>query len=614
MQYFDSYKGNKLSKLSVAIKLITFTFVFVALFIVNAVSAQKYEIVIQLSIGLLFLIFLRFYLTENTYPIVIALFAWFATVLVTLIAWENGGVWDSSLFAFTGILLLSTLYGGRLLSIPILVYMVISIYGIQYAAIVGLITPTVYTEEMTWAKANSLVIFTVLYGFALDHLIKVFKDNQLLTAQASKSLVSLIEEQGAEATRFRTTKLPNELAAQNSIEQCKLTKGRAPAIVAIKLTNYDSAFLSYGNKEANKLLVSLSETIEINPMFSVFQMSENVLLVLLDLDEQDPLDNAVHTLSQMLYMPLNTDASEFSFTFIGGAAQYPYDGQAFNILLNNAMIALDFNATTQQISHFTPQMEIELRHLIQVNSDLKKATSNGTFELYYQPKVCLKNNVIIGAEALIRWKNKNEYISPEIFIGLAEKNGYIASIGKWVLEQACFDCKAWNTNRESPISVAVNISPAQFVSGRLPKEVTRVLTKSNLSPNLLELEITESMEFESYDIVVNQIELIKELGVIFSIDDFGTGYSNLSNIVSYKASTLKIDRAFVSNLKDCQQNFQLIQSILNIAKVYNMSVVAEGIEDKETSEILSELGCEIGQGYYWSAPVPYDKFVKLLAS
>ena len=246
-----------------------------------------------------------------------------------------------------------------------------------------------------------------------------------------------------------------------------------------------------------------------------------------------------------------------------------------------------------------------------MNHELKIAIEQQQFEMYYQPKVDLATNQFVGAEALIRWRKGDTIIYPNEFIPVAEESGLIVEIGRWALETACAECAKWQNDGLKGMTVAVNLSPVQFKRGNLPSHVFRALQKAVLDPNLLELEITESLFIEDAEHIERQIYLMVERGIYFAIDDFGTGYSNLNYLSKFNASSLKIDMSFVRNMEGNIQLQHIVNAIIKMSQVMELENVAEGVENAETAEILKAQGCLYGQGYYWSKPLPAAEFVKL---
>ena len=239
-------------------------------------------------------------------------------------------------------------------------------------------------------------------------------------------------------------------------------------------------------------------------------------------------------------------------------------------------------------------------------TELRKAIELEQFTLHYQPIVKIDNNQIVGFEALIRWQHPERgFISPGDFIPLAEKTGLIVPIGWWVLRAACEQMVAWQ--KEHPDSglkfISVNIAGKQFSQSYAGDIIAQILQETGLDPSCLKLEITESDIIENVDIVLATAGKLKSLGVQLSMDDFGTGYSSLSYLHSLPVDTLKIDRSFIQRLESDRHQLELVKTIIKLAEVFNLDIVAEGIERESQCDKLLDLQCEYGQGYLFSQPV-----------
>ena len=264
---------------------------------------------------------------------------------------------------------------------------------------------------------------------------------------------------------------------------------------------------------------------------------------------------------------------------------------------------------------FDKTMHARAVEMLEMQNDLRQAIARDEFVLFYQPIVSLDTFHVQGFEALVRWNHpRHGLISPDRFIAMAEENGLIISIGDWVLRTACDQAKQWQEQywRDEPITMSVNISRKQLDRENLVSQIKEVLDETNLDPTTLKLEITESAVVHN---VANASEILRQirmLGVSLSIDDFGTGYSSLSTLHQFPISTLKIDSSFVSRMTSDNENAEIIRTILSLAKNFTMDVIAEGVETLDQATKLRSLGCEAGQGYFFSRPLPVEGAAALL--
>ena len=241
--------------------------------------------------------------------------------------------------------------------------------------------------------------------------------------------------------------------------------------------------------------------------------------------------------------------------------------------------------------------------------DLRKALANGEFELYYQPIVNLKKDDLCGFEALLRWNHPEKGLIPPLeFIPLAEETELIVPIGEWVLRQACQEASTW----PSDLSVAVNISAAQFKMRDLTQVVVSALANASLIPLRLELEITESVLLLNTDATLATLHKLRELGVRISMDDFGTGYSSLSYLRSFPFDKIKIDRSFVHDLATDEDSMAIIRAVTGLGTSLGMATTGEGVETQEELDYLKSEGCTEAQGYFFSRPKPVAEIHKML--
>lgn len=298
-----------------------------------------------------------------------------------------------------------------------------------------------------------------------------------------------------------------------------------------------------------------------------------------------------------------------------GIALYPQDGENPETLLRNADAAL-YRAKQQGRNNYqlyTVQMNSQASDLLVLENDLHQALQHNEFVLYYQPQVNIMTGEITGMEALLRWNHpKLGLISPAKFIPIAEETGLIIPIGEWVLQMACAQNKAWQNAGIPPLRVAVNISARQFQQPSLLKYVAQTLQQTGLSPQFLELEITETVAMQDRNLSQEIMSKLHQMGVQLSIDDFGTGYSSLSYLKQFPLHTLKIDKSFVQDITTDSQNAGIIHAIMMLGRGFNLRVVAEGVETEAQRDCLRSFECEEMQGYLSSLPLPAEEATQLL--
>ncbi|MBE9115824.1 EAL domain-containing protein [Lusitaniella coriacea LEGE 07157] len=264
---------------------------------------------------------------------------------------------------------------------------------------------------------------------------------------------------------------------------------------------------------------------------------------------------------------------------------------------------------------FDPTMSNPAFKVFQMETDLRRSLQHQDFQLYYQPIVSLDTGKIVGFEALVRWKHPlRGLISPVEFIPVAEETGLIVPLGQWILYEACRQLRYWQTQGAiaRDITMSVNFSARQFSQPDLIEQIDRILAETQLNPQNLKLEITESSIMENTEIAAAMLHQLRQRHIQLSIDDFGTGYSSLSYLHAFPVNTLKIDRTFVQRLNGTPETLGLIPAILSIAKTMGMSVVAEGIETPQQLEQLRALSCDFSQGYFFSHPLAAQQIEELI--
>jgi diguanylate cyclase (GGDEF)-like protein len=296
-----------------------------------------------------------------------------------------------------------------------------------------------------------------------------------------------------------------------------------------------------------------------------------------------------------------------------GVALAPEDGTDADRLLKNADLALyraklDGRGTYR---FFEPEMDARMQARRKLELDMRQALARREFQLHYQPQLQLESGRLIGCEALIRWRHPERgLVSPVDFIPLAEEIGLIVPIGEWVIRQACRDAMTW----PDPMSVAVNVSPAQFKSDRLVETIISALATSGLPARRLEVEITEGVLLQENAKTLQTLHRLRELGVRVSMDDFGTGYSSLSYLRSFPFDKIKIDRSFVKDLASKPDGEAIIRAIAGLGKSLGMTTVAEGVETSEQMQRIRLEGCTDVQGYLISKPVPTEDLARVFES
>lgn len=333
------------------------------------------------------------------------------------------------------------------------------------------------------------------------------------------------------------------------------------------------------------------------------------------LNEIHQAETATDIANQILKVssdPVKVGSHEFHISTSIGICMFPKDGESLEDLQKNADMAM-YKAKRQggrSYLFFSTEMNTIANQHIEMETALRRAITNKEFILYFQPQLNLKTGEINRVEALIRWAHPTHgMISPMSFIPLAEESGLILEIGEWAIQEAARICCLWKAQGFEKITVGVNISPKQFQHQDVAGIIANVLKETGLSPHSLEVEITETAIMNNVEEAIIKLNRIKSLGVEISIDDFGTGYTSISYLKQFPVSILKIDRVFVKNLPDNQNDAGITTAVIGLAHSLGLHVIAEGVETLEQLTFLSENDCDMIQGYYLGRPVPYQDIV-----
>ncbi len=395
----------------------------------------------------------------------------------------------------------------------------------------------------------------------------------------------------------------------------KISSRQLPALIIINLDRFKEIDASLGNNAGIELLRLTSERLRLIA-------ADTDIVAHLDADEFAILsmgdDAHVHGLVQrardLFREPFVVAGRELYASACQGIVLSHQGDAAFDEMLRRASMALCMARMNgrHSIQYYEADFGKMARERNDLESLLRKALELEEFILHFQPQYCLDSEVLIGAEALVRWQKPNGDIVPPIeFVSVLEDSGLIIPAGEFILRTACRQYMSWRSEGMRPLTISVNISVAQFKSGTLPATLRQIVLETGMDLSCLCLELTESIVVVDIEQTIQILEELRELGVQLSIDDFGTGYSSLSYLRRMPISELKIDRSFISTLPEDQSNAILVTTIITMASAMKMRVVAEGVENDEQLQYLKGLNCDMAQGYYFSKPLNAADFMKL---
>jgi len=313
--------------------------------------------------------------------------------------------------------------------------------------------------------------------------------------------------------------------------------------------------------------------------------------------------------------PIVIEGNNLNTTASIGVAVFPEDGRDITSLIKNADTAMYYAKKLGKNNYqfYDEKLSLDVHAQLKIEQSLKSAISNNEFYLNYQPQYNLETKKVTSFEALVRWQSKDlGYVRPDKFIPIAEDNGMIYDIGKFVFEQACEDFVEFKKVNKRLKYIAINISSVQFKDKNFVNDIFYIVCKYNLKPSEIELEVTERYVMEYSQSNLSTMDELRDLGFRFSIDDFGTGYSSMGYLTKFPIDIIKVDKSFVDGTPDDNNNVQIVKAIVVLSKSLGFSVVAEGIEYKEQENFLQSINCDFGQGYLFSKPLSFKDTLMIL--
>lgn len=395
---------------------------------------------------------------------------------------------------------------------------------------------------------------------------------------------------------------------------------RTIALLIINIDRFKLVNNGYGMNIGDDALIQFSSRIRdsIKGRDTVAHLEADTFAILVtELSAPEDVITVVRRIQQSVQKPFTIGDKILNMTAGIGVSMFPRDGRDFITLFRNADAALHRAKEKGDGSYqfYASEMTESAGRRIALENELHQALERGQLELHYQPQVSFVNGKIVGVEALMRWKHPvHGMVSPTEFIPIAENSELIFSVGEWALEEACRQVKSWQLHGKKNLRLSVNVSAHQLRSLKFPDTVSNVLQNTKFDPELLELELTESALIHDFMDTVRILGRLASLGVRIALDDFGTGYSNLSYLSRLPLHCMKIDKSFVQNFLNDANDGEIVKAIISLARAMDLHVIGEGIESEEQMDVLQALGCDEGQGYLFSRPLPATEIQALLSA
>ncbi|WCN37268.1 putative bifunctional diguanylate cyclase/phosphodiesterase [Aneurinibacillus uraniidurans] len=474
-----------------------------------------------------------------------------------------------------------------------------------------------------------LTIFLVVNSRVSEQLCETAEHNRQEAIEAKSQMEKLLNrlQKSAErkmehmALHDALTGLPNSRKYRIFLKESlarSASSGRKTAVLLLDIDRFkfinDSLGHRFGDELIREIAGRLRECMGTNQI--VARQGGDEFMMLLENVACTEIEDMANCLLQAVSKPFMLEGHELIVTPSVGISLYPDDGYTVDTLIKNADTAM-YRAKEQgrnTYCFYTGDMKETSARTMLLENHLRRAMENKELVLYYQPQICLRTGKLIGAEALLRWQHPHlGWVFPSEFIPIAEETGMIVSLGAWVLEEACMAARHWQKEGYSSFRISVNLSARQFRDQRLIDTVLGILKRSELEPEFLDLEITEGMAIHHLHDVACTLEALKKAGIHISIDDFGTGYSSLSYLKSLPIHSIKIDKSFMRTNEEGQEaDWAIVSAVITMAHGLGLTVIAEGVETEEQSDILKAMDCDVIQGYLIARPLAMEEFEKWL--
>ena len=439
-----------------------------------------------------------------------------------------------------------------------------------------------------------------------NQLLASIERNTHLRREAENSLLRM-------AQYDFLTGLPNRQQLQQQLDQILDDAGRLQrrvAVLCVGLDDFKGINEQFSYQSGDQLLLALSDRLRSHSgrLGALARLGgDQFALVQANIEQPYEAAELAQSVLDDLEQPFKLDQSEVRLRATIGITLFPEDGDSTEKLLQKAeqTMTLAKSRSRNRYQFYIASVDSEMRRRRELEKDLREALAHNQLHLVYQPQVDYRDHSIVGVEALLRWQHpQHGFVAPDLFIPLAEQNGTIIPIGEWILDQSCRQLREWHDQGFSNLRMAINLSTIQLHHAELPRVVNNLMQVYRLPPKSLELEVTETGLMEDISTAAHHLLSLRRSGALIAIDDFGTGYSSLSYLKSLPLDKIKIDKSFVQDLLEDEDDATIVRAIIQLGKSLGMQVIAEGVETAEQEAYIIAQGCHEGQGYLYSKPLP----------
>jgi diguanylate cyclase (GGDEF)-like protein len=506
---------------------------------------------------------------------------------------------------------------------------IIFISGVLRAVAMGLVLYLVYHWLLTKPLSKIIEHLTNINpDRPSEHKLPMLKGNEKnelgLWINTANQLLSSIERntnlrREAENSLLRMaqydflTGLPNRQQLQQQLDQILEDAGRLNrrvAVLCVGLDDFKGINEQFSYQTGDQLLLALSDRLRSHSgrLGALARLGgDQFALVQADIEQPYEAAELAQSVLDDLDNPFMLDQQQVRLRATIGITLFPEDGDSTEKLLQKAeqTMTLAKSRSRNRYQFYIASVDSEMRRRRELEKDLRDALSLNQLHLVYQPQVDYRDHSVVGVEALLRWQHpQHGFVPPDLFIPLAEQNGTIIPIGEWILDQTCRQLREWHDQGFTELRMAVNLSTVQLHHAELPRVVNNLMQVYRLPLRSLELEVTETGLMEDINTAAQHLLSLRRSGALIAIDDFGTGYSSLSYLKSLPLDKIKIDKSFVQDLLEDEDDATIVRAIIQLGKSLGMQVIAEGVETVEQEAYIIAQGCNEGQGYLYSKPLP----------